>query len=150
MTELIRTNSENPDFKTLTDKLDDELCRIYNTKKEDFEEYNRITGLKTVLLAYSHGRLAACGCFKILSTNTIELKRMYVEPDFRGRGIASALVAEIEKWALELGYNTAFLETGKGQPQAIALYKKLGYKPVTDPILEVSDYSVCMQKDLKP
>lgn len=150
MTEIIRTTSDNPDFKKLTDKLDDELCLIYNTKKEDFEEYNRIVDLNTVVLAYKDKKIAGCGCFKTLNEATIELKRMYVEPEFRGRGIASALVAEIEKWAMEKGYLSAFLETGKGQPQAIALYNKLGYSPVTDLIqYAVSDYSVCLEKDLK-
>ncbi|KAA0990088.1 GNAT family N-acetyltransferase [Dyadobacter aurulentus] len=147
---IIRTNSDNPDFKKLTDKLDDELCLIYNTKKEDFEEYNRIVDLDTVVLAYEDKKVTGCGCFKTLNDATIELKRMYVEPEFRGRGIASALVAEIEKWAMEKGYHSAFLETGNGQPQAIALYRKLGYSQVTDLMqYAVSDYSVCLQKELK-
>ena len=124
---MIRTNSENPDFKKLTDQLDDELCAIYNTNKADYEDYNRITNLPTVLLAYENDTVVACGCFKIYNESTIELKRMYVIPAFRGRGIASTMVRELEQWAIELGYKNAVLETGTGQPQAIALYHKLGY-----------------------
>lgn len=127
MPEVIRTNSDNPDFQSLTDELDTELCRIYNTRKEDYEEYNRITGLPTVVLVYENDVAIACGCFKQFDTPRIELKRMFVKPEFRGKGIASLMVAELEKWAFKLGYETAILETGKGQPEAIALYRKLGY-----------------------
>lgn len=127
MPEIIRTNSDNPDFQNLTNELDTELCRIYNTKKEDYEAYNRITGLPTVVIACENGIAVACGCFKQFDAQRIELKRMFVTPEFRGRGIASAMVVELERWGTELGYETVILETGKGQPEAIALYRKLGY-----------------------
>ena len=127
---FIRTTSDNPDFQSLTSELDDELCRIYNTNKEDYEEYNRITGLPTVILAYENGVAIACGCFKQFDAQKIELKRMFVQPGFRGKGIASVMVAELENWARELGYQSVILETGVGQPEAIALYRKLGYADV--------------------
>ncbi|MCF2496262.1 GNAT family N-acetyltransferase [Dyadobacter chenhuakuii] len=130
---MIRTNSENPDFKKLTDQLDDELCAIYNTNKADYEDYNRITNLPTVLLAYENNTVVACGCFKIYDESTIELKRMFVVPAFRGKGIASTMVRELEQWAIELGYKNAVLETGTGQPQAIAMYQKLGYTNAEKP-----------------
>ncbi|MET7255945.1 GNAT family N-acetyltransferase [Dyadobacter jiangsuensis] len=130
MPEFIRTTSDNPDFQNLTSELDDELCRIYNTNKEDYEEYNRITGLPTVILAYANGIAIACGCFKQFDAHRLELKRMFVKPGFRGKGIASMMVDELEKWGKELGYGTMILETGKGQPDAIALYRKLGYTDI--------------------
>lgn len=124
---MLRTNSENPDFKRLTDLLDDELCLLYNTKKADYEEYNRITNLPTVILAYADNNAIGCGCFRIHNEKTIELKRMFVEPAFRGKGIASAMVTELERWAKELGFQEAILETGNKQSEAIAMYHKLGY-----------------------
>lgn len=130
MPQFIRTTSDNPDFQNLTSELDDELCRIYNTNKEDYEEYNRITGLPTVVLAYENNVAIACGCFKQFDTHRTELKRMFVKPEFRGKGIASVMVDELEKWGKELGYETMILETGKGQPDAIALYRKLGYTDI--------------------
>lgn len=147
--EIIRTTSENPDFQNLTSELDDELCRIYNTNKEDYEEYNRITGLPTVVLAYENNVAVACGCFKQFDARRIELKRMFVRPGFRGKGIASLMVKELEQWACELGYPTAILETGKGQPEAIALYRKLGYEDIPH-FGEFPDESrsVCLGKDI--
>lgn len=130
MPEIIRTTSDNPDFQNLTNELDSELCRIYNTRKEDFEEYNRITGLATVVLVYENGFAIACGCFKQFDTERIELKRMFVKPECRGKGVASLMVAELEKWGKELSYGAIILETGKGQPEAIALYRKLGYDDI--------------------
>ena len=149
MHETIRTTSDNPDFQNLTGELDDELCRIYNTKKEDYEEYNRITGLPTVVLVYENGVAVACGCFKQFDTQRIELKRMFVKPEYRGKGIASVMVAELEKWARELGYPTAILETGKSQPEAIALYRKLGYEDIPHfGEFPEESRSVCLGKNL--
>lgn len=149
MPEYIRTDSENLGFKTLTDELDDELCRIYNTNKADYEEYNRITGLPTVVLAYENGTAIACGCFKAFDAGRIELKRMFVKPAFRGKGIASTMVAELEKWAAELGYRSAILETGTGQPEAIALYRKLGYHDIPHfGEFPEESRSVCLGKDI--
>jgi len=130
---MIRTTSENPDFKHLTDLLDDELCLLYNTQKADYEEYNRITNLPTVILAYDNDKAIGCGCFKIYDENTIELKRMFVVPSFRGKGIASAMVQELEAWAKEQGFHEVVLETGNKQPEAIAMYQKLGYSDSKKP-----------------
>jgi putative acetyltransferase len=144
---ITRTNSDNPDFKKLTDELDMELCRIYNTRPEDYEEYNRITDLKTVVLAYCDGVPVGCGCFKKFDETTIELKRMYIDPAFRNRGIASGIVKELEKWATELESRISVLETGTGQPEAIAMYHKLGYS-VTENFMAESGHSICMKKML--
>lgn len=149
MQQITRTHSDNPDFQNLTDLLDDELCRIYNTRKEDFEDYNRITDLPTVIVVYENAQPIACGCFKIFDDQTIELKRMFVLPEFLGSGIATSMVRELEAWATELGYKYAVLETGKGQPAAIAMYQNLGYEFTGhfDPENSL-EISVCMKKAL--
>jgi putative acetyltransferase len=145
----LRTTSDNTDFKKLTGELDIELCKIYNTNPEDYEEYNRITGLPTVVLAYENDVVTGCGCFKRFDDHTVEIKRMYIREDQRGKGIASSLLAELEAWAKELGYKEAVLETGKGQPNAISLYKKYGYQ-VTENYNQYDDLeiSVCLKKSL--
>ncbi|MCF2446278.1 GNAT family N-acetyltransferase [Dyadobacter sp. CY345] len=144
---LLRTNSDNPDFAKLTGELDIELCRIYNTNPEDYEEYNRITNLPTVVLAYENNRAVGCGCFKIVDKKTIEIKRMFIQEYHRKTGIASRILAELETWAKELGYSEAILETGKGQPQAINFYQKYGYQ-ITDNYNQFDDLgiSVCLEK----
>lgn len=73
---------------------------------------------------------------------------MFVDPAFRNKGIASAIVGELEKWAKESGYEHAILETGTGQPEAIAMYRKLGYSVIDDDLYASSERSVCMKKKL--
>jgi GNAT superfamily N-acetyltransferase len=66
-----------------------------------------------------------------VSADTAELKRMFVRPAYRGRGIARALLAACEQTARELGYTQLWLETGSLQPEAVALYLSAGYEPVS-------------------
>jgi putative acetyltransferase len=149
MIQLSRTTSDHPEFQRLTGLLDDELCLIYNTRKEDYEEYNRITGLPTVVLASEENVAVACGCFKIADDKTIEIKRMFVDPAFRNKGIATEILKELENWAKESGYEYAILETGKGQPEAIAMYAKLGYSIIDHyGTFASTERSVCMKKKL--
>ena len=146
MLEIRRTNSDNSDFYQLTQQLDITLCEIYSTKIEDYEEYNRIADLETVVLAYLDGEPVGSGCFKKFNTDSIEIKRMYVVPEHRKKGIASRILYEMETWAIELNYTYAMLETGNKQPEAIELYQNLGYT-ITDNYIK-TDHSVCMIKSL--
>ena len=62
--------------------------------------------------------------------STCELKRLFVVPEARGRGIARALLERLEEEAVRLGYTMLWLETGTEQPEAIALYESHGYEPI--------------------
>lgn len=144
-----RTDSDDLDFRALTQELDITLCEIYGTNQADYEEYNRIEGLPTVTVAYLNDIAVGCACFKITDDSTIEIKRMFVKPEVRGKGIARDLLSELEKWAVELGYTHSILETGKKQPEAIALYQKAGYHIVANyGQYEDKELSVCMNKTL--
>ena len=82
---------------------------------------------------------------------TAELKRMFVSPDARGLGIASALLTAVESRATALGVSTLRLETGVPQAAAIALYEKHGYAHIPQFGQYVGDpTSVCMEKDIAP
>lgn len=61
---------------------------------------------------------------------TAELKRMYVREEARGRGLARGLLSAVEDAARLAGVGTLLLETGPGQPAAIALYQSQGYAPI--------------------
>ena len=149
MQTIQRTNSENPDFQALTQLLDITLCEIYGTKQEDFEEYNRIVDLNTVVVAYQNETAVGCGCFKKFNEDSIEIKRMFVKEEFRGQGIASRILYELEKWGFEQKYSYAFLETGNKQLPAIEMYQNLGYM-IVDNYAQYADngISVCMMKSL--
>jgi GNAT superfamily N-acetyltransferase len=59
-----------------------------------------------------------------------EIKRMYVRPAYQGRGLARALLAELEQTAAAAGIERLILETGLAQPEAVALYRSAGYQDV--------------------
>jgi len=59
-----------------------------------------------------------------------EIKRMYVRPEIRGRGVAALLLGALEEWAGRLGYSTVRLDTGPLQPHALALYEQAGYRRI--------------------
>lgn len=81
------------------------------------------------LVAYVDGSPAACGGWRAHETD-VELKRMYVTPAFRGRGLARAVLKALEETAAKAGYRRVILETGSKQPEAIALYESSGYERV--------------------
>ncbi len=106
-------------------------------------------GLGTFVVARIGGRAVACGAVRRLDENTVEVKRMYVEPDVRGRGVAKEVLAHLEDAARELGARRAVLETGIYQDEAIGLYLRAGYLKV-DCWGEylTSPTSVCYEKKL--
>jgi putative acetyltransferase len=149
MLKIVRTTSDNPDFQKLTQLLDITLCNIYGTKQEDYAEYNRITDLPTVVVAYEREDPIGCGCFKKFNDDSIEIKRMFVVPEHRNKGVASRILYELETWAIELRYTYSALETGNGQPEAIDLYQKRGYTITTNYGQYANEErSVCMLKAL--
>ncbi len=80
------------------------------------------------------GRLAgvgvACGALRPMDSGTVELKRMFVRDDHRGRGFGRTILRALEKIAIERGYRVIRLETGDGQAEAIALYERTGYQRI--------------------
>jgi putative acetyltransferase len=108
-----------------------------------------MVNIKNVVVAYIDEEAIACGAFKEYEANAVEIKRMFVEPTFRGKGIAQKVLAELELWAKELQYNFCMLETGKKQPEAIALYTKVGYNVIPNyGQYEGVKNSVCMKKEI--
>ncbi len=78
-----------------------------------------------------------------------ELKRMFVAPDARGTGVATALLRTAEQTAAGLGATRLVLETGPRQPDAIALYEKHGYTRIPNFGPYINDpLSLCFAKDL--
>ncbi len=130
MTDLLRTNSSNDDFKALVAALDAELAERDGEDHAFYDQFNQIDMIKYALVLYDEKIAVACGAIKKIGENAMEVKRMYTLPDHRGRGHASRLLFELENWSREMGYAKCVLETGKRQPEAIALYKKNGYQVI--------------------
>lgn len=146
---LIRTNNADKDFVELTGRLDAELRDRYGAKQADYDQHNRIDPIDTALVGFAGTTPIACGCFKPFDQRTVEIKRMFVRRDHRRQGFSTDVLRNLEKWAVELGFSRAVLETGLGQPEAIGLYKKCGYRVIDNygPYADLPD-SVCLAKEL--
>lgn len=144
-----RTDSQNPDFIQLVLQLDIELAERDGAEHGFYQQFNKIDSIRHALLAFEDEEAVGCGAFKAFNDETVEIKRMFVPDEQRGKGIASKVLKELEAWALELGYTTCILETGKRQPEAIALYKKNGYELIPNYGQYAGvENSVCFQKVL--
>ncbi|ARS35327.1 GNAT family N-acetyltransferase [Pontibacter actiniarum] len=149
MATLSRTDSDNPDFHALVALLDQDLREKDGDEHAFFAQFNKLDKIHHVVVAYKDGAAVGCGAIKAYTTDTAEVKRMFVREQHRGRGIARQALAELEKWALELGYTSCILETGVKQQEAIALYKTCGYTRIPNYGQYAGvESSVCMQKAL--
>jgi putative acetyltransferase len=150
MIKLIRTNSDNKDFRELVKLLEAELEIRDGEDNAFYSQFNNIDKIRHVVLAYEDDKPTGCGAIKEYNANTMEVKRMFVSPGNRKKRIATKILAELENWARELSYTKCILETGKRQPEAIGLYKLNGYKliPNYDQYVGVEN-SVCFEKELK-
>jgi putative acetyltransferase len=147
---ITRTTSENADFTNLVQLLDADLKIRDGDDHEFYAQINQTAILKNVIVYYKDDLAVGCGAIREIDEKTVEIKRMFVLPDFRGKGIASKILLELEHWVLELECTQTILETGINQPEAIAFYKKLGYSIIENyGQYATMQNSVCMKKILK-
>ena len=149
MIKLVRTNSENRDFIELVKFLDADLALVDGKDHAFYSQFNKIDNIRYVIVAYENEKAVGCGAIKEYEKHTMEVKRMYVSPESRKKGIASEILKELEKWAYELSSSKCILETGKRQQEAIGLYQKSGYKliPNYGQYAEIEN-SLCFEKIL--
>ena len=114
MLELRFVDAENRDFHDLTAALD--------------EYYFMLVG--EVEKRYEDGKPAGCGAWKKIDEGTFEVKRIYIAPEFRRKGVASAVIAALEQDAAKHGFTKAILETARTTEDSAALYTKLGYRVI--------------------
>jgi GNAT superfamily N-acetyltransferase len=150
MIKVIRTNSDNRDFIELVKLLDADLAVRDGEDHSFYAQFNKIDKLKHVVVAYENDKPIGCGAIKEYGADTMEIKRMFVSPESRNKGIATTILSELEHWASALSHTKCILETGKKQPEAIALYKKNGYTiiPNYGQYAQVEN-SLCFEKQMK-
>ncbi|NCI47110.1 GNAT family N-acetyltransferase [Sediminibacterium soli] len=146
-----RTDSTDQDFIRLVSLLDVFLAEIDGEDHAFYAQFNKLDALRYAVVVYEGETPVACGAFKPFGDHAVEIKRMYVSPDHRRKGLAITMLDELEKWAAELGYLHCVLETGIRQSEAIALYQKTGYRQTEN----YGQYagvktSVCFEKKLSP
>ena len=145
----IRTDSSNKDFQNLVKELDAYLAIVDGKEHDFYNQYNKIDSIKYAVVIYDGDEPVGCGAIKEYAEGIMEVKRMYVPEDKRGRGIASMVLKELEKWAKELKMEKCILETGHRQVEAVRLYMKSGYKVISNYGQYAGvENSVCFEKNL--
>ena len=128
MLKLIRTDSNNADFQGLVALLDQYLRQLDGEDHAFYAQFNQIDALNHVVVAIVNEQAIACGAFKPFDDNSVEIKRMFTHPEFRGQRIAKQVLTELEAWASELNVTNCVLETGRRMPDAVHLYQRCGYE----------------------
>lgn len=130
MIKVMRTNSGHSDFVALVNMLNADLAIRDGDEHSFYSQFNKIDQIRYVIVAYDDDVPVGCGAIKQFGSDAMEIKRMFVSPTARNRGVASSILAALELWAKELSCKRCVLETGRRQPEAIALYKKNGYRSI--------------------
>ena len=84
------------------------------------------------VVGYEDETAVCCGGLKRLPDGACEIKRMFVVEQARGRGVARALLEELERIGRELGYEVVRLDTGPRQPRSQRMYERAGYRPIAN------------------
>jgi GNAT superfamily N-acetyltransferase len=127
---LTLENPSSPVCLHLIEQLSAELGERYGDDggANSYDPHKPLLSGAAFFVARMDGRPVGCGAIRPLEPGVGEVKRMFVLPEARGRGISRLILQKIESVAGEMGYSRLRLETGKRQPEAIALYESTGYR----------------------
>jgi putative acetyltransferase len=142
-----RTAGNDLHLRELIVQLDKFLWGVYNKGMEYYGRFNYVDEDHQAVLVYDDTKPVGCGCLRKVDSETVEVKRMFVLPAERQKGIATLVITELEKWAKEMEYKTVILETGDRLTEAINLYQKHQYSITENygPYIGKQE-SVCMKK----
>ena len=144
-----KCNFRSTDFIKLVTKLDNDLAVRDGEEHGFYHQFNSIDKLGYVIVAYLNDNAVGCGAIKPYNINTAEVKRMYVVDEFRGKRVATKLLYRLEDWAKDLNFIQLILETGVRNPEALAVYRRCGYKQIENYDQYASmESSVCFAKEL--
>ncbi len=146
----MKTDYSHKAFQALVHDLDSYLAVTDGEEHAFYNQFNQIESLEYVLLLFLGKDAVACGAIKQYNSETMEIKRMYVVPNHRNKGLASLVLKKLEEWAKELHYHYCILETGLRQTEAVGLYHKNQYKVIPNyGPYQNAENSICFKKVLK-
>jgi putative acetyltransferase len=146
---------DSPDVRALTEAQQAEMRGLY-AGEADIGPTREATMFEPpdgvfIVIRDDDGAAVACGGVARFDEERGELKRMYVVPEARGRGLGRRLLVELEEAARSLGYGAIVLETGDRQPEAIGLYRTSGYERIPCyPPYDSRALSLCFEKRFPP
>ena len=146
------TDGNDADFARFYEETEAYYSRITGgiENRRGFVPHNLSESIGDVLIVSCGGTAIACGGLKRYSGTDVEIKRVFVEPEYRRQGIAAAIMAKLEEKALEQGYKRLILQTRPIMHDAVGLYKKLGYEEIGNyPPYDTLDGAICFAKEVR-
>ena len=128
--ELCFVSAFSKDYAMLAKKLDDYYISLVGDVHLRYAKVNDPKNMACIIVAYDEKTPIGCGCWKAVDDTTAEVKRIYVEPQYRRRGVATAIIELLENHILASGYTQALLETARTTGDSKALYISLGYREI--------------------
>jgi len=143
------TNEKNENFISLAKKLWEEYVEISGDVVKQYQKFNTLEGEHFVILIFDGEKPIACGSFKKFSKDTVEIRRVFVEKEYRRRKLATYIMKNLEKIAKEKGYEYAVLETGVKNKVSRTFYKNLDYGIIAnfEPFKDMLT-CLCLKKEL--
>lgn len=148
---LVYTDGSDKDFVKLCKMLDDNLNEIVGgeVQRSQYNQYNTLGDIHDVVLAYCDNIPVGCASFKFFDERSAEVKRVYVQKEYRGKGISKRMMTAIEERARSRGFSALILETGAPLIEAMGLYTSLGFKIIENyGTYKNMRESICMQKEI--
>ncbi|MBP5168068.1 MAG: GNAT family N-acetyltransferase [Oscillospiraceae bacterium] len=145
------TDGKDQDFQYFWLKTEEYYNQLVGGagNRKAFMPYNISDNIPHVLIAYDGDAAIGCAGLKPYSGNSAEIKRVWVEPSYRRGHIAQEMMTQLEKKALENGFNRLILQTREIMTGAVRLYMKLGYHCIQNyPPYDNLDGAVCFAKEL--
>ena len=145
------TDGNDEDFRKFYLKTEEFYSSIVGGLKnrEAFVPYNLSESISDVLIASVDGVAVGCAGLKAYSDSDVEIKRVWVDPEFWGNHISSAMMDALEQRAAELGFGRAILQTRPQMEAAVHLYTKRGYELIDNyPPYDKLEGAICFAKRL--
>jgi putative acetyltransferase len=144
-----RADITSAEARALITALNAEVRAIYpeeNANHFRLDDEEVAPGRGAFVIAYDDAPVG-CGAVRVIEAGTAEVKRMYVAPAARGRGVGAAVLAALEQEARALGATRLVLETGDRLAAAVALYRRAGFTEIS-PFGEYAGnrHSLCLEK----
>ena len=143
---------DHPVAHDLVEQVQEEYVHRYGGRDAAVVDATEFLPPRGIFLAAEiEGVPAGCGAWRVVAPGVAEMKRVYVVPGFRRRGLAQVIVAALEDGVAHAGHGSVVLNTGQEQPEALALYAALGYRPIDGyGMYACSPGAVFLGKDLGP
>lgn len=149
MMKIRQVDYSNKELQQLVQQLDAFFEEQWGQEiSQKYQSLHQLSKMAYTCVGYEM-KAMACGCFKIMDHQTVEIKRMYVLPQYRRQGLATQILYHLEEIAYQKGYRFSVLETGKEMLDNIMFYEKCGYHIIDNYGDFINDdVCICMMKDL--